>query len=182
MAKKSKKQPIGRDTYNVQKDKYYIWTWRPKSYWKRPGVMAAYKKHVSAQPFYTRYHAKRTAVAHLGVDALAYIRVVSGRYLLKRGITCFPYKRLKYRVFYKGKPRGMPPWVMPPEYRFGRNPRKCFRELLARKAKKGRKEFNEFYAFALYGYVESLDKKYLAKERRKVRDQILQDLQKTGDI
>lgn len=173
---------IGRDLYHVQADRYYIWTWRPKSYWKRPGVMAAYKKHICAQPFYTRYHAKRTAVAHLGVDALLYIRVVSGRYLIKQGITCFPYKRLKLRVFFKGKPRGMPPWVIPPEYKYLKYKRVKFREALYRKAKKGRKQFNEFYAWSLYGYVEILDKKYLAKKRRKQAYEILQDLQRTGDI
>lgn len=172
---------IKRDTENVQADKYYIWTWVPKKWVNYSCFRSIYQKHYCAQPFYTRYHAKKTAILHLGVDALQYIRIVSGRYLLKRGITKFQ-GRWKLRVFYKDSPRGMPPWVIPPEFRFDKHRRRHFANILYRKFKRGRKKFNQFYAFVLYGYTETLDKKYLIKQRSKLGYQILQNLQKTGDI
>lgn len=180
----SRKHPtVGkRDTLNVQPDKYYIWTWRPKEYWHLSGIKANYKKQYCAQPFYTRYHAKKTAVLHFGVDALADIRVISGRSLIKQGITQFPQTKLRLKAFIKGVPRGVPPWIMSPEHRFDKFVRKDFRRAMARAAKMGRKAFNYFYAMSLYGYTQLLDKKYLAAKRRKVEYEILCDLQKTGDI
>lgn len=173
---------LARDLVNVQADRYYIWTWRPRKYWHKNGWKANYQKHYCCQPFYTRYHAKKTAVLHIGVDALSYIHIVSGRHLLKQGYTKFAQVWCKSRVFIKDKPMGMPPWIFPPEYRFDKHRRYMFRYQMRNSFKRGRKYFNETYAFSLYGYTQNLDKKYLAKQRLKENNKILRELQKTGDI
>lgn len=173
---------IKEDKTIVNPKRYYIWTWLPRKYWHRPGIMGNYKKHYCAHPFFTRYHAKKTAILHLGVDSLRYIRVVSGRSMIKEGITHLPKNKWHTRVFHKEGPYGMPFCIIPPEYAFDKHKRRRWRLLLHEYAKKGRKAFNEFYALNLYGYTQNFSKAYMHKQRRKHYAEFLQDIQATGDI
>lgn len=175
---------IKEDKTIVNPKRYYIWTWRPKKYWNKPGAMANYKKHYCYQPYFTRYHAKKTAILHLGVDALQYIRVISGKALIKEGITHFKNQRSDWnsRVFIKGYLRGLPFCIIPPEYKFDKHRRRRWRLKLFSYAKQGRKVFNYHYALNLYGYTQNFSKKYLHSQRRRHYHEFLQEIQATGDI
>lgn len=176
---------IKEDITIVNPKRYYIWTWLPDRYWYYGGPYRKYHKHYCANPYFTRYHAKKTAILHLGVDALRYIRVASGRSMIKEGITHLPlHKRTRWltKVFYKDYPKAVPFCIIPPEYAFDKHKRRRWRLLLHKYAKRGRKQFNYFYALNLYGYTQSFSKEHMHMQRRKHYAQFLQDIQATGDI
>ena len=161
----------------VRKDRYYVWTWRPKEYWKyeHQQEKRLYKKHFCAVPFFTSYHAKRTLTIYFGVDVLGYIHIIRGKKLLKMGITQFQSKYGKH-IFFKGKPHLIPRFITPPEYLVDKHRRRYYRIRMYRAIGLGRKNFNNFYATALYGYREAISADYRRKKRTELVQALLQDL------
>lgn len=170
---------IREEIGTVRPDRFYVWTWRPKEYWKFKNQQEKllYKKHFCSVPYFTRFHAKRTLVIYLGVDVLSDIHIIKGKNLIKMGITQFP-KVFRNKIFFKGKPKSVPRFITPPEYLVDKHRRRYYRIRMYRAIRLGRNNFNNFYALSLYGYRESLDIQYRREKRHKLHQIILQDLQK----
>lgn len=167
-----------RETYGiVNPNYYYVWTWRPKEYWKyeHQGKSRLYKKHFCSTPYFTRFHARRTLSIFFGVDVLGYIHIIKGKNLIKMGITHF-HRKYGRHIFYKGKPHMTPRFITPPEYLVDKHRRRYYHTRMYRAIRLGRRNFNNFYALALYGYNEGLDIRYRKEKRYQLRKSILQSL------
>lgn len=167
-----------RETYGiVNPNYYYVWTWRPKEYWKYASQKEKrlYKKHFCSTPYFTRFHAKRTLTIYFGADVLGYIHIIKGKTLIKMGVTHFQ-KKWGRHIFFKGKPKITPRFITPPEYLVDKHRRRYYRTRMYRAIRLGRKNFNNFYALALYGYNEGLDIQYRKQKRYQLRQAIIQSL------
>lgn len=167
-----------RETFGIVNPKYYyVWTWRPKKYWRYVSQKEKrlYKKHFCSTPYFTRFHAKRTLVIYFGVDVLGDIHIIKGKNLIKMGITHFQHKWGRH-IFFKGEPKMTPRFITPPEYLVDKHRRRYYRIRMYRAFRLGRNNFNNFYALALYGYNEGLDIQYRKQKRYKLRQAIRESL------
>ena len=118
---------VKRDQHFVWPDRYYIWSYFPEKY--RSSVTKVnksqlYKKHYTCIPFFTRRHAKHVVCFYHGVKALHFIHIISGKKLIKQGITTFNkangQKKYNNACFIKSEGNWYPAvvrqWVYPPEY------------------------------------------------------------------
>lgn len=155
---------IKRDYHFVWPDRYYIWTYYPPKF--RSSVNKVhknflYKKHYTCIPFFTRRHAKHVVCYYHGVKALHCIHIISGKKLIKQGITTFnrdngkkQYNKACFIRNRKGDwyPAFIRPWVYPPEYHMDSHRRRHYIVSLNKAfLRGGRKEFNRQYIWLNQG-------------------------------
>ena len=149
---------IKRDKRFVWPDRYYIWTYYPKSYRKTIEIISPnylYAKHYTYYPYFSRQHAKHVAVYFYGKKALHYVHVISGKRLLKQGISTFNEGRRKWRgaCFIQGRLSYLRQWAYPPECQYDKHRRRHYACSLYKAFQRGgRKAFNEKYWKLNYGF------------------------------
>ena len=134
---------IRRDKRFVWPDRYYIWTYYPKSLRKSIDVVSKGK-----------LYAKHVAVFYYGKKALHYVHVISGKRLIHEGITTFNMGKKKYRnaCFIEGKVCYLRQWAYPPEYQHDKHRRRKYACYLNKTFEKGGKNaFNKRYWILNYG-------------------------------
>ena len=148
---------IRRDKRFVWPDRYYIWTYYPKSFRKSIDVVSKgklYAKHYTYIPYFSRQHAKHVAVFYYGKKALHYVHVISGKRLIHEGITTFNMGRKKFRnaCFIEGQVCYLRQWAYPPEYQHDKHRRRKYACYLNKTFEKGGKNaFNKRYWRLNYG-------------------------------
>lgn len=172
---------IKRDKRFVWPDRYYIWTYYPEKFRKSIYITSKsklYAKHYTCIPFFTRTHAKHVAVFYHGKVALHYIHIISGKRLIKQGITSFMIKKYRDACFIKGQVRYLRPWAYPPEYRYDKHRRRYYIIRMNRAfAQGGRKKFNEEYLRFNYGNnYRRISRAYLNKRYSRIRRSIWRGL------
>lgn len=171
---------IKRDQYFVWPDRYYIWTYFPKKYQKSIDIVSRkslYKKHYTCIPFFTRKHAKHVACFYHGVKCLSYIHIISGKNLIKKGITTFNrsngvahYQKCCFIKDSTGKwyPAALRQWVYPPEFLIDSHRRRRYIILLNKVFQRGgKKAFNKKYLLLNHGNA------YRRIEGRQYKSQIV---------
>lgn len=149
---------IKRDQFFVWPDRYYVWTYFPEKYRKsvkQVTKLRLYQKHYTCIPFFTRRHAKHVVCYYHGVKALHYIHIISGKRLIKQGITTFnsangqaKYNNACFIKTREGKwyPAVLRQWVYPPEYHMDSHRRRHYIVSLNRAFEKHKKKgFNRKY-------------------------------------
>lgn len=163
----------------ILKDRYYIWTYRPKEYWKLADRITSeknlYKKHICAIGYLSRYHAKKVVTYLYGVDSLSYIHIIKGKKLIDQGIKEITVKKFKCRVFIKGKPVKLKKWVFPIESQINTHRRRKFTLKMYNIFRRyGRKKFDYELKLALYGQRPGFDSYYLKKKAISVNAYLIQ--------
>lgn len=165
----------------IRRNRFYIWTWVPKTY-KRRTKKWLYLKHLTGVPYFTRKHIKTTLVAIYGVDVLAYIHIISGDKLIEQGIYHIsdvnPYPKGSTKFWYKGHLVKAKKFLIPPEYKLDKHRRRHFIVMMFNTLKRhGKKAFDRKYAEKLIGQRKGISSKYIYKKRLQIRNTILPYLQ-----
>ena len=113
-----------------------------------------YAKHYTCIPYFSRQHAKHVAVFYHGKKALHYVHVISGKRLIKQGITTFNMGKWLWRnaCFIKGNLSYLRQWAYPPEFQHDKHRRRRYICGLNNAFQKGGRDvFNRYYWKLNYG-------------------------------
>lgn len=171
---------LARDPHIVWKDRYYIWTYKPiKRENKRYTQRSLYPKFITPIPYLSRLHIKHVIVYSFGPKILTQIHIISGKRLIKQGITYLKWGKYQYNCFYlKDRMVHVKKWAYPPEDKRDAHRRRKYIIRLCRAAERmNRVEFNRYYKLQNYGYNYSgFSRYYLRNQYNKVRDAIAQEI------
>lgn len=170
------------DITYIRPDRYYICTYLPKWAYKNSYLVSSdkfLKKHITGVPFFSRYHIRKNLSYFFNPKIAQSVDIIRGDKLIHQGITRVPKKRF-YTFYYENRRKnikGMPRFIMPPEYSYDKHRRRRYTLILTRTyLQYGSKQFDYRYQLELYGFTGNLSKEYLAQENRKIYNTLTQTL------
>lgn len=173
---------LKEDITYILPDRYYICTYMPKWAYKNSYLVSEdkfLKKHITGVPFFSRYHIRKNLSYFFSPDIAKSVDIVKGDKLIKQGITKVPVKRF-YIFYYQNKSKsikGMPRFIMPPEYSYDKHRRRRYNLIMTRiYLQYGSRKFDYRYQLELYGFKGNFSREYLAKENSKILSTLSQTL------
>lgn len=181
---------ISRDRRFVWPDRYYIWSYFPnnirKSIYQRV-ESRLYAKNYCRIPYFSRLHARHVATFYHGRKANKYIHIISGKRLIKQGITTFPRYKYEEVFFLRNQVRHLRQWAYPIEFRSDKHRRRRYITCMNEAFNKGGKNlFNDTYKLYNIGNqyrrfsTKWLNRKYRNVKRRLYNQLVEEDLMAKG--
>ena len=177
-----KGRKVYRDNTIIYNDLVYLWCYIPKYRIpsNRRGLVtkkSLYMKWYCGVGFYSRYHARHVISELYGSTNTHHIHIISGKRLIREGITHIKNKKWSNYIYINGRLRIVRRWVYPPEFKCDSHRRRHFIVYLVSTAEdQSIKKFNIKYKRYFYGYRQSFPWSYYQKRKNKIFLSILQEV------